>query len=90
MRESAVENYLVSGVLDKGGECLKYEVPGRRGAPDRIVLMPNGRIVFVELKTTGGVLESWQKRFHAMLRHLGFRVEVLWTVLQVDEFLLTI
>jgi VRR-NUC domain len=88
--ENAVESYLVAGIKAKGGECPKFEVPGRKGAPDRIVLMPTALIVFVETKTIGGRLESWQERFHAMLRRLGFRVEVLWTVLQVDEFLATI
>lgn len=90
MYENAVENYLVSGVKAKGGECAKLVDLGRIGFPDRTVLMPGGKVVFIEAKTTDGVLKSWQKRYHVMLKDLGFRVEVLWTVLQVDEFLATI
>lgn len=87
MRESAVENYLVAGVEAKGGKCPKLVDIGRRGFPDRTVLMPGAQLVFVELKTIGGVLDPWQRRYHKLLRDLGFRVEVLWTCVQVDEFL---
>jgi len=88
--EADVEEELRIGIELLGGQCLKFTVPGRRGAPDRIILMPGGLIVFVELKTIGGVLESWQKRFHTMLRSLGFRVEVLWTKEQVRAFFPTL
>lgn len=88
MLEEVVETDLVEGVEARGGECLKFTVPGRVGPPDRIVLMPGARIIFVETKAPDGVLKSWQKRFHTMLRLLGFRVEVLWTREQVQDFLL--
>jgi VRR-NUC domain len=87
MRESAIENYLVTGVEALGGECPKWASPGRIGPPDRIVLMPGAKIVFIELKAPGGVLKPWQVRYHEMLRELGFRVEVLWDCVGVDEFL---
>lgn len=85
--ENKIERYLIEGIEERGGECLKWVSPGRRGVPDRIVLMPTARIVFVETKAPLGVLKSWQKRCHSMLRRFGFRVEVLWTLEQVAEFL---
>lgn len=87
MRESSIEGDLVIGVEAKGGECLKFVSPGRRGPPDRIVLMPGSKIIFVETKAPDGVLKSWQSRYHVMLRALGFRVEVIWTPAQVNRFL---
>jgi hypothetical protein len=90
VRETKVEKALVDGVELRGGVCLKWTSPGRKGAPDRIVLMPGAHVVFVETKAPDGVLKSWQGRFHTMLRWLGFRVEVLWTLEQVADFLETI
>jgi hypothetical protein len=87
MRESSIESDLRIGVEAKGGECLKWTSPGRRGCPDRIVLMPGAKMVFVELKAPDGVLKSWQMRYHTMLRALGFRVVTLWTPAQVTRFL---
>lgn len=90
MRETTVETALTDGVKAKGGECFKWVSPQRSGVPDRIVLMPNAGIVFVETKAPLGVLKSWQARCHKVLRALGFRVEVLWSLQQVNVFLSTI
>ena len=76
------------GVEAKGGQCIKWT--GRKGVPDRIVLMPGANIVFVETKAPDGVVKSWQDRCHKMLRLLGFRVEIIWTLRQVNVFLKTI
>jgi hypothetical protein len=90
MYETSIENYLVAGVEAKGGKCLKLVDQGRRGFPDRTVLMPGGKIIFVETKTADGHVQSWQNRYHVALRDLGFRVEVLYTCVQADRFLATI
>lgn len=87
MLESRVESHLVAGVELRGGSCLKLADAGRRGFPDRTVLMPYGRVIFVETKIRGGKLASWQERYHQLLRNLDFRVEVLWTIEHVDVFL---
>lgn len=87
MLEDSVESDLRIGVEAKGGECLKWVSPGCVGVPDRIVLMDGSCIIFVETKAPLGVLKSWQRRRHIMLRSLGFRVEVLWTPEQVNNFL---
>ena len=49
MREHEIERKLVDAVKAKGGICWKFVSPGTAGVPDRIILMPNGRIAFVEL-----------------------------------------
>lgn len=87
MRESSIETDLRLGVEAKVGECFKWVSPGRVGVPDRIVLMPGKTAIFVETKAPLGVLKSWQDRCHKELRRLGFRVEVIWTPQQVNEFL---
>jgi hypothetical protein len=86
--EAVAEQYLHDIVLARGGLCPKFVDPGRRGAPDRMVLMPNGRVYFVEMKRAKfGRLASWQERYHADLRAIGFSVSVLWSKEEVDEFL---
>ena len=57
------------------------------GAPDRILIMPEGRIVFVEVKTKGGKLSAIQKVVHATLRDHGCEVRVVWTKEEVDNLL---
>lgn len=88
MLEAKVEDHLAEGVLALGGLAFKFKPFGIIGVPDRIVLLPGGRLIFVELKrSVGGVVKPWQGRMHQTLRDLGFRIEVLWTIQQVDEFL---
>jgi hypothetical protein len=70
MRESLIEKHLVAQVKAAGGEVRKVKWIGRRGAPDRLVLM-NGFVVFVELKATGKTLEAHQEREHARMRKQG-------------------
>ena len=53
MIEKQVEQALRKAVRDRGGLALKFVSPGLAGVPDRIVLMPNRRIAFVELKAPG-------------------------------------
>ncbi len=60
--EKDIERKLKDLVEDLNGKCLKWTCPGWRGVPDRIVLMPRGRVYFVELKRPkGGKLSEMQK-----------------------------
>ena len=72
MREKEIEQKLVQTIESKGGMCLKWVCPGWAGVPDRICLLPGGRIFFVELKAPGGVVSPRQKWWAAKLRTLGF------------------
>lgn len=75
--EKEIEQKLVTQVKKMGGICPKWVSPGLNGVPDRIVLLPDGKIAFVELKAPGKKPRALQRRRHAELRHLGFRVYVL-------------
>ena len=77
MRERDIEKKLTKAVKDQGGMCPKLISPGMDGMPDRLVLMPQARIGFVEVKRPGVRLRPLQERRHAQLRSLGFLVLVL-------------
>ena len=77
MSEKEVEQRLVAAVKAAGGWCPKFISPGINGMPDRIVLMPGGRIGFTEVKAPGQKPRKLQIRRHIRLRNLGFLVFVL-------------
>ena len=77
MREKTVEQKLVSEVKKAGGICPKWVAPGFDGVPDRIVMLPGGRIAFVEVKAPGEKPRPLQVARHVLLRRLGFRVYIL-------------
>jgi len=77
MRENEIEAKLVAAVKAVGGVCWKFTSPGIAGVPDRIVLMPFGRIGFVEVKTPGEKPRSLQRLRIKTLRRLGFKAFVL-------------
>ncbi len=56
MKESTIEARLVREVKKRGGLCYKFVSPDNAGVPDRIVITPEGRTIFVELKTLVGHL----------------------------------
>jgi len=83
MREKDIERMLVDTIKSHGGICWKFTSPGTAGVPDRIILMPHGRIAFVEVKTTGEKPRPLQLARHRLLRQLGFKVYVLDDVSQI-------
>lgn len=74
-RESKIESAFTKRVEGAGGLALKFTSPGRRGVPDRLVLL-RGRAVFVEFKRPGGVVQPWQAHTHDLLRAPGVAAEV--------------
>ncbi len=86
--ESEVEGYLRRRVESAGGLCVKFLPDFARGFPDRIVLLPGGILVWVELKRPrGGVLSPTQMVQHTVLRRLGQKVVVVWTKEQADDLI---
>lgn len=74
MREKNIESKLVKAVKEKGGIAPKFVSPGLDGVPDRLVLLPGGKIAFIELKATGKKLRPLQVRRKRQLEKLGFSV----------------
>lgn len=86
MLERNVEQALVRRVKSLGGLCEKFTSPGRRSVPDRVVTMPDGRVVFVELKAPGKKPTENQMRDHNRRRELGCDVRVIDSVEQANAF----
>ena len=87
MKEKTIEKKLILATKNMGGIALKFISPGLDGMPDRIVLLPGGRMGFVEVKAPGKVPRPLQEARHRMLRMLGFRAYVLDTVDQIGGIL---
>ena len=76
MRESAVEAALSRECRLRGFPCLKL-TPTTPGVPDRLVVLPGGRHVFVEVKAPGRSPRAAQRHWHASLEAMGHRVCVV-------------
>ena len=77
MREREIEQKFTQAVKKLGGLALKFMSPGYDGMPDRLALLPDGKIGFVEVKAPGKVPRPLQRQRHRLLRELGFHVYVL-------------
>lgn len=81
-----VEKPLIDGITRIGGKCHKFECPGRTGAPDRIVVLPRGKVVFVELKAPQGIMSPMQRVWRDELLGLGCDWRCLSSREEVNEF----
>jgi len=86
LKESVIEARLVKLIREQGGLCFKFVSPGNPGVPDRLILLPDGRVVFVELKTEVGKLSSLQKWQRSEMEKRGADVRVLKGLDQVKAF----
>lgn len=77
MRENEVEQALVKAVRNVGGKCLKFTCPGFAGVPDRLMLLPGGKIAFIELKAPGKKPRALQIKRMKQLSALGFKCFVI-------------
>lgn len=77
MREKTIEQKFREAVKAVGGVAVKFTSPGWDGMPDRLALLPGGRMAFVEVKSPGKKPRPLQETRHRQLRRLGFRVYVL-------------
>ena len=77
MREKTIEQKFTAAVKAAGGLALKFASPGFDGVPDRLALLPGGRMAFVEVKAPGEKPRPLQEARHRLLRRLGFKVYVL-------------
>lgn len=84
--EKDIEAKLRHAVERTGGLCLKWTCPGWAGVPDRICLLPGGRIVFVEMKREGGKVSNRQAWWKVKLERLGFKHYFIWDDEGVRQF----
>jgi len=87
MLEKQIEKRLINKAKKLGGLALKFTSPGKNGMPDRIILLPGGQIVFVELKAPGKKLKPLQQKRFRQLRKLGFQALKIDSVKDADEFI---
>lgn len=84
-QESKIEHKLVKEIKKLGGLCWKFTSPGIVGVPDRLCLLHQGRILFVEVKAPGEKLRPIQIKRKKQLEQLGFKVFVLDSEEKIKE-----
>ncbi|OCZ54328.1 VRR-NUC domain-containing protein [Dehalobacter sp. TeCB1] len=87
MRESYIEKKLRIEIERLGGKVPKWVSPGNRGVPDRLVILPGGRTIYVETKAPGKPLEPLQEKWAKTLRKMGHRVYKIDSVQDIEEFI---
>ena len=86
MREKYIEKKLCEEVIKRGGLCEKWN-SGKAGWPDRIILLPGGKVGFVELKAPGKKPRPLQAHRHFQLWDLGQLLFVIDDVSQIGGVL---
>lgn len=85
--ERRIEQALVKAVKKSGGIALKFVSPGMDGVPDRLVLLPEGSLAFIELKAPGKKMRPLQVRRKRQLEALGFQVYLVDSIEQIGGIL---
>jgi hypothetical protein len=84
--ERVIEKKFVERVKLLGGLCEKFTSPSNRGVPDRICIMPNGVLVFAEMKSTVGKLSPLQMLKKEQYEKLGHRYVIISSVEDINAF----
>ena len=87
MLEKTIEHKLKSAVKNMGGIAFKFTTPGINGVPDRLVLLPHGKLAFIELKAPGREMRPLQVRRKRQLEQLGFLVYCIDSAEQIGGVL---
>ena len=84
MYESTLERAICNYIKTLGGRAYKWVSPGTRGVPDRIAVLPGGRIVFIEVKRPGlsDGRSVRQKKIASTLLNLGCTV---WRISDISD-----
>lgn len=72
--EKDTEAYLREEIKKLEGKAYKFVSPGQTGVPDRICILPGGRVFFVEVKSEGKKSTDKQRQQQERLRALGCTV----------------
>lgn len=84
--EKDIERWLGIQLKKLGCIYMKFVSPGNDGVPDRIVVLPGGSVIFVELKDKKGVLMANQRIQVARLRKQGAIVFVITGMIEAKLF----
>lgn len=76
MLEKRIESAFIKATQQRGGLCLKFTSPSMTGVPDRLVLLPEGHMGFVEMKAPGKHPRPLQIQRLSQLKQLGYQVFV--------------
>lgn len=87
MEEQKIERRLKKEIELIGGKALKFVSPGVSGVPDRIVLLPGGKVIFVELKASGKKLRPIQELRRKEFNKLGFDIRVIDSIEKLSELI---
>lgn len=87
MLEKEIEKYLCLKIRERGGRAYKFTSPAHRGVPDRIIVMPKGRVMFCEVKNEKGVLSALQKEELKWLRDNGHNAYVVYSKEDVNTLM---
>lgn len=85
--EKDIEKRLKESIEARGQLCIKMQSNHINGMPDRLCTLPEGRVVWVELKAPGRKPRKLQRFVHEQLRSRGQRVEVVSTYEEVEELM---
>ena len=86
LTESEIEQKMKDAVKARDGLFIKFVSPSTRGVPDRIVITPDGRVYFVELKKEGGSLSPIQRYMHGVFRRHNVEVYTLTGLQECLDF----
>lgn len=87
MRESPMERKAREAVERIGGKMPKWVSPGNRGVPDRLVILPGGRTIYVEMKAPGKPLEPLQRKWRKTLLSLGHQHYKIDCEADIEQFI---
>ena len=85
--EKVIERSLNKAINELGGWSIKLLSAFIKGLPDRVCLLPKGKIIFVEVKSTGKKPTKAQQLVHKRLTDLGFKVYVIDKIHDIDELI---
>lgn len=85
--EREIEKYMGRELKAIGCLWYKWVSPGARGVPDRILITPDGKVRFVELKTSAGQVDPLQVRQIELLRSHGLLVYVIRGMAEAQGFI---
>lgn len=88
--ESSLETSLRIAITKRGGLALKLNSISFTGLPDRLILLPGGKVIFLETKGVEKKPRVRQLVVQRQLEALGFVCWNIWTREHLNLFLSSI